>query len=160
MSNRIRLVVMFAAALLALAWLYGRFRPSANVSGIAEPIAPVTAQSIAQAPVAEARATSSGERSENARHDEVLPPGRFRVSVSPGGTPILRARQGEALTIDITSDRRGTLEIHGYGKEVAVVPGSEVTINFVATRTGRFPIDLHGRDGRHLEVTALEVQPR
>ena len=40
------------------------------------------------------------------------------------------------------------------------MPGNEVTLTFVATRTGRFPIDLHGRDGRHLDVTALEVQPR
>jgi hypothetical protein len=41
-----------------------------------------------------------------------------------------------------------------------VSPGSETTLSFVATRAGRFPIDLHGSNGAHVEVTALEVQPR
>lgn len=163
MSNRIRLIVVLAAAVLALAWLYGRIRPSASVSDNAQPVAPTTLESTAQASVAEARPSSAGERSDNAQRDG-LPPGHFRVSIASSGpgamTPVLKAHQGDALTINITSDRRGTLEIHGYGKEIAVVPGTEATINFVATRAGRFPIDLHGRDGRHLEVTALEVQPR
>ena len=81
--------------------------------------------------------------------------------LKPGvAMPVLRARQGDSLVIDITSDRAGTLEIHGYGKEIAVQPGGTVSLSFIANRAGRFPIDLHARDGRHLEVTALEVHPK
>jgi len=88
----------------------------------------------------------------------------FRVTIEntkPGVTaPVLKATQGDALTIDITSDRPGTVEIHGYQKKVDVAPGRVSTLSFAASIAGRFPIDLHGRDGRHLDVTALEVQPR
>jgi hypothetical protein len=164
MSSRIRLIVMLAAALLALAWMYGRFRPSASVTADAHPAAPVAAESRAQTPVSEARPSSAGERADNAQRDGAPSSGHFRVTIgsgSPGDRPpVLKARQGDAVTIDITSDRQGTLEIHGYRKEVAVMPENEATVTFVATRAGRFPIDLHGRDGRHLEVTALEVEPR
>ena len=88
----------------------------------------------------------------------------FRVAIEntkPGATvPVLKATQGDSLTIDITSDRPGTVEIHGYQKKVDVAPGHVATLSFVANIAGRFPVDLHGRDGRHLDVTALEVQPR
>ena len=81
--------------------------------------------------------------------------------LKPGvAMPVLRVQQGDSLVIDVTSDRAGTLEIHGYGKEIAVQPGGTVSLSFVANRAGRFPIDLHARDGRHLEVTALEVHPK
>jgi hypothetical protein len=87
---------------------------------------------------------------------------RIEIGNSKPGTVAapLRATQGESLTIDIASDRAGTLEIHGYGKKIDVAPGTIVTLSLVANLAGRFPVDLHGRDGRHLEVTALEVQPR
>jgi hypothetical protein len=87
---------------------------------------------------------------------------RIEIGNSKPGTVAapLRATQGEALVIDIVSDRPGTLEIHGYGKKIDVAPGSVATLSFVANLAGRFPVDLHGRDGRHLEVSALEVQPR
>ena len=88
----------------------------------------------------------------------------FRVAIEntkPGVTaPVLKATQGDSLTIDVTSDRPGTVEVHGYQKKVDVAPGRVATLSFVATIAGRFPLDLHGRDGRHLDVTALEVQPR
>lgn len=100
----------------------------------------------------------------NAAAPAESPAKRLRIEIGaskPGVvTAPLRATQGESLTIDIVSDRAGTLEIHGYGKKVDVAPGSVATLSFVATLAGRFPVDLHGRDGRHLEVTALEVQPR
>jgi len=88
----------------------------------------------------------------------------FHVEIEntkPGvATPVLKATQGDSLTIDITSDRPGTLEIHGYQRKIDVAPGSVATLSFVANIAGRFPVDLHARDGRHLDVTALEVQPR
>jgi hypothetical protein len=66
----------------------------------------------------------------------------------------------DPVTLSVTTDRAGMLEVHGYRKEVTVQPGTTGTLSFVATRTGRFPIDLHASDGEHIEVTALEVMPR
>ena len=93
------------------------------------------------------------------------PPGKhFQIVIEntkPGAmAPVLKAVQGESVTIDVTSDRPGTLEIHGYQKSIDVAPGGVATLSFVANVAGRFPVDLHGRDGRHLDITALEVQPR
>src|SRR5207244_13404347 len=88
----------------------------------------------------------------------------FHVAIEntkPGVTaPVLKATQGDSLTIDITSDRTGTVEIRGYQKKVDVAPGRVATLSFVATSAGRVPGGLHGRDGRHPDVTALEGQPR
>ena len=109
-------------------------------------------------------AAISAAAATNAAAPAESPAKRLRIEIGaskPGVVAApLRATQGESLTIDIVSDRAGTLEIHGYGKKVDVAPGSVATLSFVAMLAGRFPVDLHGRDGRHLEVTALEVQPR
>jgi copper(I)-binding protein len=108
--------------------------------------------------------SSAAAATANAAAPVESPAKRLRIEIGnskPGTVAVpLRATQGESLTIDIASDRAGTLEIHGYGKKIDVAPGSVVTLSFVANLAGRFPVDLHGRDGRHLEVTALEVQPR
>ena len=74
--------------------------------------------------------------------------------------PVLLARQGDALTILITTNRAGMLEIHGYGQSIGIAPGAEAKLAFRARHAGRFPIHLHARDGAHLELTALEVRPR
>jgi hypothetical protein len=94
----------------------------------------------------------------------VPPPTPFRIAVEdvkPGIViPAVRAKQGDAVSIVVTTNRAGTLEIHGYGQKVTVTPGAEAKLAFRAERTGRFPIELHARDGGHVEVTALEIQPR
>jgi hypothetical protein len=92
------------------------------------------------------------------------PEGTFRIAIddAKGGDvmPALGAKQGDAVTIVITTDRAGTLEIHGYGQRVEIAPGAEAKLAFVAKHAGRFPIHLHTRDGAHVELTAFEVQPR
>jgi len=78
----------------------------------------------------------------------------------PAPSDVIRVNKDDQVTLQITSDRVGHLEVHGYRKEVQVAPGTTATLSFAAVRTGRFPIDLHGSDGAHVEVTALEVLPR
>lgn len=78
----------------------------------------------------------------------------------PAPSAVIRVARDDPVTLTITSDRAGHVEVHGYAKEVAVEPGTTATLSFTATRTGRFPIDLHAQDGAHVEVTALEVMPR
>jgi hypothetical protein len=92
------------------------------------------------------------------------PPRTFTIVVDkarpPAPADVIRVEQDAPVTLEITSDRAGHVEVHGYREEVAVEPGKTATLSFKAVRTGRFPIDLHARDGGHVEVTALEVMPR
>jgi hypothetical protein len=92
------------------------------------------------------------------------PAGTFTIAISkahpPAPSDVIRVKKDDPVTLTITTDRPGHLEVHGYRKEVEVEPGATATLSFAAVRTGRFPIDLHGSDGAHVEVTALEVLPR
>jgi heme/copper-type cytochrome/quinol oxidase subunit 2 len=149
MSNRLKVILPVVAVLIALTWLYAGSQPSDGAIKLA-------GDSPTPPPAQSAQAVERTPPSPSA--------GRFRIAiedVKPGvAIPVLKATQGDSVSIVVTSDRVGTLEIHGYRQEVSVTPGSETTLSFVATRAGRFPIDLHGSNGAHVEVTALEVQPR
>jgi heme/copper-type cytochrome/quinol oxidase subunit 2 len=96
--------------------------------------------------------------------DSTPPDSVFRLVIAdlkPGvETPALKAKEGDKITIVITSTRSGTLEVHGYNRRIAVTPGAEVKLTFKADYAGRFPIHLHAGDGKHIEVTALEIMPR
>lgn len=76
------------------------------------------------------------------------------------GPTVLKARQGDPITIAVTTDNAGMISIHGYEQMVDVQPGQPVTLAFTADRAGRYSLDLHGADNSHTEVAALEVQPR
>jgi hypothetical protein len=91
-------------------------------------------------------------------------PGTFSIVIDkahpPAPSDVIRVSKDDQVTLSITSDRAGHLEVHGYKKEVKVEPGTAATLSFAAVRTGRFPIDLHASDGAHVEVSALEVMPK
>jgi hypothetical protein len=74
--------------------------------------------------------------------------------------PVFRIAQGGTFTLFVHSERPGVIHIHGYDKEVILVPGSDVTITFVATNAGRFPIHLHDANGTMHHKATLEVLPR
>ena len=119
--------------------------PSAPPADVAVPSTPAVA---AAAPAAPASAA----------------PGTFAIVIDkahpPAPSDVIRVNKDDQVTLSITSDRAGHLEVHGYRKEVKVEPGTTATMSFAAVRTGRFPIDLHASDGAHVEVTALEVMPK
>jgi len=93
-----------------------------------------------------------------------MPPRTFTIVIDkahpPSPSAVIRVAKDDPVTLTITSDRAGHVEVHGYDEDVAVAPGRTATLSFTATRSGRFLIDLHAQDGAHLEVTALEVMPR
>jgi hypothetical protein len=165
MSTRSLIVAFVVVALLALGWLWTSPRTSQNA--IAPPMSsPIPAAPPTPAPPAAKEAAPSAVPSTGRAASPEAAPSiqHFQVIVAnskPGiGAPPLKTTQGDSVTIDISSDRPGTVEIHGYGKKIDVAPGSVATLSFIANIAGRFPVDLHGRDGRHVDVTALEVQPR
>ena len=90
--------------------------------------------------------------------------GTYRLLITdqrPDAEPtVFRVRQGDPVTLLITTDRPGSVNVHGYEKEVVLQPGGEVTLPLTAARTGRYRVHLHGAAGSHREVAALEVHPR
>jgi heme/copper-type cytochrome/quinol oxidase subunit 2 len=73
------------------------------------------------------------------------------------GPPALLAREGEQVTLRVRSDVADELHVHGYDLSAPLPAGEEVALRFIASRAGRFEVELHGA---HRELGALEVQPR
>jgi hypothetical protein len=76
------------------------------------------------------------------------------------GQELITATQGDTVTLFVTTDQATALHIHGYDQEVMVDPAGETIFTFIATRAGRYGIDLHGAGHGHIGVAALEVKPR
>ena len=76
------------------------------------------------------------------------------------GPNLINATQGDTVTLFVAADRAAALHIHGYDQEVMVDPAGETIFTFIATRAGRYGIDLHGAGHGHIGVAALEVEPR
>lgn len=75
-----------------------------------------------------------------------------------GGVPVIRARQGETVKLRWSSDRAMTIHLHGYNIEVRLPSNGEITMDFIARATGRFPVERHGGNG-HAALLYLEVRP-
>jgi len=73
-----------------------------------------------------------------------------------GGPATLQVRQGEPVTLRIESNADDELHLHGYDLKVRIKAGEPATLEFAATRTGRFELELHKR---HAQLGALEVYP-
>src|SRR5579871_6471791 len=67
------------------------------------------------------------------------------------GPSLITVNQDDTVTLHIQSDRGGHVEVHGYEKEIEVGGGGEATLTFVADKSGRFDIHLHG-GGDHIEL--------
>ena len=169
-------IIVVAASYYGFSRLAPTSTPASNTLSVATPD---TAAATAAAPRSEPPATSAA--STPAMADAATqaaarsapgttapvptpPPGTFAIVIDkahpPAPSDVIRVAKDDPVTLTITSDRGGHLEVHGYRQEVAVEPGKTATLSFTAERTGRFPIDLHADDGAHVEVTALEVMPR
>jgi hypothetical protein len=64
-------------------------------------------------------------------------------ALSPTNPAVCRDQQ---VTLVVDSEVDGTLHIHGYDEDVpatAVTAGEELRLEFTATRSGQFPIELH-----------------
>jgi hypothetical protein len=124
-------IVLAVLAVLVCAGLWVVFRPSPPAPAAAAAVAPeVTAKTF----------------------EFVLRDGK-RVS----GTESLRVRQGEQVTLRIESNASDELHLHGYDLKLAIRAGEPATLQFAATRSGRFGIELHKH---HSELGALEVYPQ
>jgi hypothetical protein len=129
--------------------------PSITVAERAQP-APATPQPAASAPpqavaVAPQQAVAPAPPSPEI-FDLVIRQGRL-VS----GPTVIKVHQGDDVILHLTSDAADELHLHGYDLHAKTRPGETVTLQFNATRTGRFGYELHHANA---ELGALEVYPR
>lgn len=88
-------------------------------------------------------------------------PGVFTLVVKNkarvSGPETLTVKQGDTVTIRITSDVPEELHLHGYDKSVDLEKDVQAELVFVADITGRFPYEL---EKSKTEIGALEVLPK
>ena len=54
-----------------------------------------------------------------------------------------KVRKGQTVKLTVTSDEADELHVHGVDKEVELEAGKPTTLEFVASLTGRFEVELH-----------------
>jgi hypothetical protein len=92
----------------------------------------------------------------------------FALKIEHGQVPanmrLIRVMQGDKVTLNMVSDQRLFLHLHGY--EIMFDVNGLTQISFTANLTGRFPVHLHAgpgeADGHAHEETlvTIEVYPR
>ena len=96
-------------------------------------------------------------------HDHGSPTIQVHVVIEDGKVPdgqgAIKMVQGDNVTLHFSSDETHHLHIHGYDIEVEVSPGSHTMVDFNATATGRFPVEIHGSTHHHA-LLYLEVYPK
>ena len=146
-----RLVVFLVFAVLLLVGLWTFFEPQRpEASAAASPIAPTT------------DATRVALAAAPAQVPGVLPKRHvFELFVKAGrlasGPAIIQVREGEAVTLRVSSDANDELHLHGFDLHARLTPGATAELEFVANRTGRFGLEMHES---HRELGALEIYPR
>ncbi len=73
------------------------------------------------------------------------------------GPLTMQAREGEDVSIKVTSDRADELHVHGYDLHTPVKAEEPAVLFFKATHSGRFEVELHKAG---LQLGALEVLPK
>ena len=89
----------------------------------------------------------------------------FDVAISAGALvgsdTTLQVEQDDSVTLRLVSDQALELHLHGYDLELALSAGEPATLSFVATFSGRFPLEAHGTapGQRQSVLLYLEVHP-
>jgi hypothetical protein len=83
----------------------------------------------------------------------------FEVSIEGDSMELseIAVREGDEVTLQISSERPVELHVHGYDFEEEVEPGEPTALSFEADETGRFGIEDH-ETGE--ELGTLVVEPR
>ena len=121
--------IMIGGALLAAGIVIGAVLTGA-LSGSSTPITEATEEPLPDSPL-----PTSSEH-----------PVLISVRLTPSGLVPnrIQATAGSSVTLEVTSERDGTLHIEGYGySAVAVKAGESAEVTFDATEMGTFVIVLH-----------------
>ena len=97
------------------------------------------------------------------KHDHGSPAIQVHVVIEDGKVAddqgVIKMAHGDIVTLHFSSDETHHLHIHGYDIEVEVGPESHAMVDFNATATGRFPVEIHGSSHHH-PLFYLEVYPK
>ena len=78
---------------------------------------------------------------------------RFEISISNDSVgdenKRIQVTEGETVELRFTSDAPQMLHLYGYDIRATLTPESPVTVQFVASETGQFPIKSHGQTHGH-----------
>ena len=101
----------------------------------------------------------------NARAAEIA----FLLPIEKGHVPankrLIRVKQGDAVKLQWSTDRRVILHLHGYDITTEVVPGTVADMTFTARATGRFTVEPHlakAPSGSHAHgdvLVTIEIYP-
>jgi hypothetical protein len=143
-------VFLVVAGLALTCALWVAFRPNPTVSAI-KPVTTagpdVTTVGAAAVPLRLTPAPS------NERTFELV----LKKGLLVSGPDRMKVQEGDIVVVEIVSDTRDELHLHGYNLRAQITPGQPTRLSFSATRTGRFTLELHQA---HSELGALEVYPR
>ena len=71
----------------------------------------------------------------------------FDLRIAKGRLPadkrLIRVKQGDAVKLQWSTDRRMAIQLHGYGIEKDIMPGVVTDMIFTARATGRFTVEPH-----------------
>jgi hypothetical protein len=94
----------------------------------------------------------------------------FALKIEHGHVPanmrLIRVMQGDTVKLEVTSDQRQFVHLHGYEIMKEVTLGAVTELAFTANLTGRFPVHLHGGHedasdhGHEDTLVNIEVYPR
>jgi len=77
----------------------------------------------------------------------------------PRRAPVFMVQQGDEVALCVESKSALDVHLHGYDVAANVSKMEPATMRFVARASGRFPIEIHSKDGRRV-VGYIEVRPR
>jgi hypothetical protein len=148
-------ILSVVAGLAVIAGLYFAFRPASERT--APPV--TTAGTTGQTTAAEETTTQETTTEETTTTNEAER-ATLRITVR-GGEPVggiqhLTVRKGQRVRVRVESDVADHVHVHGYDLMQDVAPGEEARIEFRATLTGRFEIEL---EDRGTPIAELEVRP-
>lgn len=87
-------------------------------------------------------------------------PQMFMFTVVDGkrvtGPAVVEVPVNTKISLQVDADKPDELHVHGYDLSKQIAPGKIQSLNFLADRSGRFAVELHGA---HTELTTLQVQP-
>jgi hypothetical protein len=137
-------------ALVALVALFLVFRPgddgeAAGTTSVET--APPTVESMPTDTEAETVTTPAPER--------VQLVVKIRGGKPVGGIVRAEAHKGGPVLLVVRSDIADEVHVHGYDLMADVAPGKPVRMQFKATLTGRFVIELEGRGKQIAQLTVL-----
>jgi hypothetical protein len=147
--RRMRLLIGLGA-LVALVALFLVFRPGNDD----EEGTGTTSTAVTAPPMLEPTTTETGTTTAAAPE-----PMQLVVTVR-GGQPVdgivrVTAHKGDRVVVVVRSDVADEVHVHGYDLMADVAPGKPVRIQFTATLTGRFEIELEGRGKQIAQLTVL-----